>query len=390
MKGGLPADFVAYEDFLARARKVLPEPVYVYLQAGIGPETGIRRNRTDLDSVLLAPRANGDPNEADPAITLFGRSWSHPFAVAPVGMPGLICPGSEATLARAATDIGIPFSLSTVASVAVEDIASIAGANLWFQLYPSRLDEVRQDLIARAGAAGCEVMMVTVDIPAGQRRERAMRSGVDVPVRFAPLIRAAPRHPRWVMRMVRGPRPALRGLAPYFPNQGNPSFHRSVSQRMTRPFGPREIVEVRKAWSGTLLVKGILDPRSAAEMVAAGADGIIVSNHGGRQLDAAPSPVRALPAIRQALGPDVPLLADSGATSGLDILRLLRLGANMVLLGKYPYAAVGACGRRAARPALDIICHQIQSVMMQLGIRRVAELGELGFRTPASFDNEGV
>jgi L-lactate dehydrogenase (cytochrome) len=376
MAGGLPPRYVAYEDFVARARKVLPPPVFTYLQAGIGEEMGLRRNRSDLQSVVLVPKVSGDLNPAAPAVDVFGRSWTYPFAIAPVGTPGIFCPGAEKALAKAAQEIGIPYVLSTVASATIEDVAPVAGENFWFQLYPIRNEEARGDIIARAAKTGCDVMMVTVDIPKGQRREKAMRSGVQPPVRLAPLIRMAPFYPRWALRMIKGPNPEVMNIKPYMKAAENMAD-------MSQPFGTREVAAVRKAWRGKLLVKGVLDPKAAAEMVEAGADGIVVSNHGGRQLDAAPSPVQVLPAIRKAVGDDIVVLADSGATSGLDILRLLRLGADLVMLGKYPYTAVGALGLDAARPALDIICDQISTVMVQLGIRTIAELKDLSVSAPA-------
>jgi isopentenyl diphosphate isomerase/L-lactate dehydrogenase-like FMN-dependent dehydrogenase len=375
MARGLPPTFVAYEDFLARARKVLPPPVFTYLQAGIGEELGLKRNREDLQSVVLVPKINGNMNPADASVELFGRRWTYPFAIAPVGTPGIFCPGVERALAKASREIGTPFVLSTVASATIEDVAPVAGDNFWFQLYPIRDEEARSDIIARAAKTGCEVMMVTVDIPMGQRREKAMRSGVQPPVRLAPLFRMAPFYPRWALRMLKGPNPEVMNIKPYMKAAKNMG-------QMSQPFGTREVAEVRKAWRGKLMVKGVLDARTAAEMVEAGADGIVVSNHGGRQLDAAPSPVRVLPGIRQAVGDNITVIADGGATSGLDILRLIRLGADLVMLGKYPYTAVGALGLGAARPALDILCDQISTVMVQLGIRRIAELKDLTVSTP--------
>jgi isopentenyl diphosphate isomerase/L-lactate dehydrogenase-like FMN-dependent dehydrogenase len=375
MAGALPHGFVAYEDFVERARRVLPPPVYTYLQAGIGEELGLRRNREDLQSIILTPAISGDMSPADPSVSVFGKSWKQPFAIAPVGTPGIFCPGIEKALAQASREIGIPFVLSTVASATIEDVAPVAGGSFWFQLYPIRNEEVRSDIVARAAKTGCEVMMVTVDIPTGQRREKAMRKGVQPPVRMAPLLKSAPFYPRWAFRMVRGPNPEVLNLKPYM--KAAKDF-----KDMSLPFGPREVSELKTVWRGKLLVKGVLDARAAAAMIAAGADGVIVSNHGGRQLDAAPSPVRALPAIREAVGKNAVVMADSGATSGLDILRLLRLGADMVMLGKYPYTAVGACGLGAARPALDILCDQVATIMIQLGIRRIEELRELDVDAP--------
>ena len=176
MPQGLPPTYVAYEDFLERARKVLPPPVFTYLQAGIGEEDGLRRNRDDLRSVVLVPKISGDMSPPDTSVSINGRNWKYPFAIAPVGTPGIFCPGVEKALATASHDLGIPFALSTVASATIEDVAPIAKDNFWFQLYPIRNEEVRGDIIARAAKTGCELMMVTVDIPMGQRREKAMRS----------------------------------------------------------------------------------------------------------------------------------------------------------------------------------------------------------------------
>ncbi len=354
---------------------MLPPPVFTYLQAGIGEEDGLRRNRDDLRSVVLVPKITGDMNPPDTTVSIDGRAWKYPFAIAPVGTPGIFCPGVEKALAAASRDIGIPYALSTVASATIEDVAPVARDNFWFQLYPIRDEQARGDIIARTAKTGCSLMMVTVDIPMGQRREKAMRSGVQPPVRLGPLLRMAPFYPRWALRMIKGPNPEVMNIKPYMKKAQNMA-------QMSQPLGPREIADIRKVWRGKLLVKGVLDARAAAEMMAAGADGVVVSNHGGRQLDAAPSPVRVLPAIRQAVGKDALVLADSGAVCGLDILRLLRLGADMVMLGKYPYTAVGALGLGAARPALDIICDQISTVMVQLGLRQISEIRDLDFEAP--------
>jgi L-lactate dehydrogenase (cytochrome) len=373
---GLPHGVANIADFRRIARRRLPDFAFDYFAGGIGNESALGRNRRQLDRVVLRQRANGDAAPPDPSTECLGGRWAYPFCVAPVGIPALACPGAEAALAAASRGLGIPFALSSVATAALEAIAATAGTT-WFQLYPPRSDATRRDLLDRARAAGVETLMITIDIPGPQWRDRAVRSRLADAARPARVIQAALTHPVWAWRMLRGPRPEMATLTPYV---GSPSIAAAsayVGRECVWPIGPEQIARLRDEWQGRLVVKGILDPDSALAMRAVGADGVVVTNHGARQLDAAPSPVNVLGPIRDAVGPEFTLLADSGVENGLDVLRLLRLGADFVMLGKLPYLATAALGTGGAAPVLNMVAQQVRQVMVQLGIRRLDELADI-------------
>ena len=374
--------FPCVADIEAAALPRLPKFVGDYLAYGVGNGASVRKNRESLDDVELMPRYLSDVDEPDLRCRLFDREYDAPFGVAPIGLAGLIWPNAEIILASAAKAHNIPYILSTVATVSLEDIRVLAGENSWFQLYTPRDREIRDDLLRRCVQAGYETLVVTVDVPYGTRRDHDIRNGLSVPPRFdLKTVWQILTHPQWALRMLRAGVPKFVNLAPYYKAGGSGQERGEVvkggqfiKERMGLHITRSILEEIRANWPGKLLIKGVLDPEEARTYLDLGADGLIVSNHGGRQLDAAPSVVRMLPRIRSAVGKDATLIADSGVRSGLDMARMLALGADFVTMGRPFMFAVAALDRRGGEHIMKILKAELQSIMGQLGCSTIAEL----------------
>ena len=345
-----------------------------YLEGGIDREVCLAANMDALRRVVLTPRAIVDEAfEPDLSVTLFGRTWPLPFAPAPLGLTGLIWPNAPALIARAAIGHGLPVCLSSFATMSVEEIGAIAGSNLWFQLYCTADPAIENDIVDRAEAAGASVLIVTVDVPTRTRRERDIASGLSVPPRFdrTTLMNIIAR-PAWAMAMLCAGIPRTRTVERYLPKglslaQIGEHLSRMVDGRVTAG----KLERLRERWKGPMIVKGLLNPDDAVRMRDMGIDAVVVSNHGGRQFDAAPTPVEVLPAIRRAVGADYPLLADGGVRSGIDVARMIACGADFVLLGRAFAYAVAAGGEAGVHHALRIIRADLRQAMMQAGTPRL-------------------
>jgi (S)-mandelate dehydrogenase len=361
----------------AVARRRIPGFARGYLDGGIGPEDALARNIAELRAVRLCPRYLVADAEPDTRVSVAGTTWSAPFGVAPLGLGGLIWPGSELSIARAAAAAGVGHVLSTFATSALETIAPVAGAGGWFQLYPPADPGMEADLIARTRAAGYGGIVVTVDIPGATRRRRDMRSGLVVPPRFGlRMLAEIAACPAWALGAARRGIPAFETLSPYFPADGGPAAAAEfIGRVMVGHIGPDRLARIRAAWPGRLIVKGILGAEEAALALALGADGVVVSNHGGRQLDAAPTAPAVLPAIRDRLGGDALILADGGVRSGLDIARMIALGADAVLIGRpFLHAAAALGARRGPAHLVAVLRAELEGAMVQLGCARLADL----------------
>ena len=317
------------EDARRAARRRLPRMLFDFIDGAAGEERAGRRNREALGRIELLPRVLVNVEARRIACDLLGRRWDLPFGIAPMGMCDLAWPGADRAFADAARDYSIPHCLSTAASTSLEDCRARAGESAWFQLYVSA-PETGWELVRRALDAGYEHLVLTVDTPVLSRRRRELRRGFKVPFRLGPsqLLDFA-LHPRW----------SLETLARGIPRFGNNSPDRGGSSRAFDRSRSRGAVDwafldaLRERWPHQLVVKGVLSPDDAAGIRAAGADAVYVSNHGGRQLDSAPAAIDALPGIRRAVGPDYPLLFDSGLRDGEDIVKAFALGASYVMLG---------------------------------------------------------
>ncbi len=362
-------------DFREAARRRVPRFLFDYADGGANAEETLRRNVSDLAGVALRQRVLKDVASIDLKTTLFGQEIALPVALGPVGISGMYARRGEVQAARAAAAAGIPTCLSTVSICSIEEVARVADP-FWFQLYVIRDRAFMRDLIARAKDAGAQALVFTVDMPVPGSRYRDAHAGMSGP--YAPLRRVmqAIGRPRWSWDVGLRGRPHM--LGNLLPVLGKDSGLNDYMGWLGRNFDPsiqwKDLDWIREVWDGPLIIKGILDPDDAREAAAIGADGIVVSNHGGRQLDGVLSSARALPAIADAVGDRLTVLADGGVRSGLDVVRMLALGAHGVLLGRAWVYALAAQGEAGVAKLLDLIAKEMTVAMTLTGVNRIAAI----------------
>ena len=361
-------------DLIPLAHRRVPLYAIDYLEHGAGRERLIERNRAAFDDVRITPRYLQTLDQVDTSKELFGRRYDLPLGIAPIGMGSLIWPGAEMINARAAAKNNIPMVLSTVACASMETIAEIAEGRLWYQLYSPKDETIRWDLLKRAKAAGIDVVILTVDVPVPPRRERTIKSGLSVvpKITIGNVVRAC-LHPSWSLEILRQGIPQFRNMAPYVPDGA--SFQEAanfIRGQFGRGIGLDEIKAIRDRWQGKLIIKGILHPDDAIAVADIGADGILVSNHGGRGSDASPPSINALPEIANAVGNRATILLDSGIRSGLDVLRACSLGADFVLLGRPFFYGIAALGKHGTDHVTRILREELIHAMRQHGFEWTA------------------
>jgi L-lactate dehydrogenase (cytochrome) len=355
-------------DMAARARKRIPRFAMDYLESGIGSEFCLRRNRSDLDEIKLWPHYLRDVAQVDPRCELFGHSYDLGIGVAPVGLGNMMWPNAEAHLARAAQQSNIPYILSTMSTTSLEKIAELAPAVAWFQLYVPRERKVMHDLIKRAGAAGFKALVVTVDLPVGAKRDRELKNELILPFRITPrLLSQVALRPQWAMRTLKYGMPKFVNLLPY----GDTGDIRHLREFLTKFFTSGVTVEcireIRDLWQGPLIIKGVQRASEIEACHALGVDGVIISNHAGRQLDAAPSSIHALRILPESLHNKITIMLDSGIRSGLDVVRAKALGAQAVFSGRSFMYAVAAAGEDGCRQVMEIFRDEITRTLQQVG-----------------------
>jgi L-lactate dehydrogenase (cytochrome) len=367
------------EDFRTLARRRLPHFLFEYIDGGSYAELTLRRNVADLETIALRQRVLRDVSDITLKTSLLGRDWAMPVALGPIGLAGMNARRGEVQAARAAEKAGIPFSLSTVSLCPLDEVAAAVARPFWFQLYAIRDRSVVADMIARARALGCDTLLFTVDLPMPGVRYRDYRSGLaGASSRLGALRRLGQVavRPRWAWDVgLRGRPHRLGNVASVL---GRTSGMEDFLGWLAANFDPamtwRDIAWLRAQWPGRLVIKGILDPDDAREAMATGVDGIVVSNHGGRQLDGVPSTARALPAVAQAVGGQIAVLADGGVRSGLDVVRMLALGADGVLLGRAWAYALAAEGGAGITRMLAIIAAEMRIAMALTGANRISRI----------------
>ena len=364
------------EDFRRAARRRLPRFLFDYLDGGANRETTLGRNMRDLQEVALEQRVLRDVSRIDPSTTLFGTRQALPLILGPVGISGMCARRGEVQAAKAACDAGIPFTLSTVSICSVEEVARSCDAPIWFQLYVIRDRGFMRDMLARAKAANAAALVFTVDMPVPGVRHRDAHSGMSG--RFGPARRIlqAIGKPAWAWDVGLLGRPhSLGNLAKVLAGRnGLGDYMGWLAANFDPAISWADLDWLRQAWDGPLIIKGILNAHDARSAVRLGANGIVVSNHGGRQLDGALSSARALPAIADAVGSELTVLADSGVRSGLDVIRLLALGARGVLLGRAWAFALAAGGERRVSQMLELFAQEIRIGMALTGVRTIGEI----------------
>lgn len=367
------------DDIAKAARRRLPRFLSEYLAGGSYTEHTLRRNVEDLRSIELRQRVLRNVSDVDTSTELFGSRWSLPIGLGPVGISGMFARRGERQAARAAESANVPFCLSTVSICSVEEIRAAVTSPFWFQLYVIRDRAFMNDLLDRAAAASCGAMLFTVDMPVPGVRYRDFKTGLA----GSPGLKGAAQRtlqalgkPRWAWDVGLLGRPHT--LGNLIPVLGKNSGLEDYIGWLGRNFDPsvtwKELEWIRSRWKGPLLIKGILDPEDAKKAADVGADGIVVSNHGGRQFDGVRSTVRAVPDIAAAVGGRLSVLADGGVRNGVDVLRMLALGANGVLLGRAWAYALAAGGRRSVEAMLDTLGRELRAAMAMAGRTHIAEL----------------
>ncbi|MCC5835128.1 MAG: alpha-hydroxy-acid oxidizing protein [Opitutales bacterium] len=372
-------DFPKYPDISylrEKARCSIPRFAFEYVDGGCNVETNLRRNTEEIRDLRLKPVYIRKANEPTLETTLFGKTYSAPFGVAPVGLQGLIWPQATEILAQAAFEANLPFCLSTVATADIETVAKITQSNAWFQLYHPVEDDLRDKLIKRAGDAGYPVLVILCDVPAFGYRSKEIKNGLAIPPRMtlSNILQVMGR-PNWALRTLLAGQPAFKTLEPYMPSGMN---LRHLGLFMNKTFSgvlnEDKIRAIREQWKGKLVLKGVASEEDAQKAVELGIDGIIVSNHGGRQLDAGESTIRPTQRIAAQFKDKLTVMMDSGIRTGPDIACSLAAGADFTFLGRSFMYGVGALGKHGGYHTINILKKQLHQVMTQLRCERVEDL----------------
>ena len=364
------------EDLRALSKKRVARAIFDYVEGGAYSESTLRANRADLELLTLRQRVGIDVDQRSTRATMLGQEVAMPVALAPVGLTGLNWADGEILAARAAQRFGVPFTLSTMSICSIEDVAEAVAEPFWFQLYVMRDRGFAASLIERAKAARCSALMLTLDLQIQGQRHRDLKNGLAVPPRltlgtFLDVLRK----PAWAINVLRGKRKSFGNLEGRLPDAGSLT---TLSQWIASQFDPtlswKDVEWVKNLWGGKLVLKGILDPEDARLAVQSGVDAIVVSNHGGRQLDGAMSSIRALPEVVDAVGERMEVWVDGGIRSGQDVIKALALGARATLIGRAFAYGLGAMGEAGVTQALEIIAKELDITMAFCGhtdIRKV-------------------
>ncbi len=363
------------DDLRSMAKRRVARAVFEYVDCGSYDQRTLRANRTDLDALALRQRVGIDVEHRSLGTTMAGHEVRMPVALAPVGLTGLNWADGEMLAARAAERFGVPFTLSTMSICSIEDVASVVKKPFWFQLYVMRDRGFSASLVERAKAAGCSALMLTLDLQIQGQRHRDLKNGLAVPPKLTlGTALDVMTKPGWVLNVLTGRHKSFGNLEGQIPDAKNLT---TLSHWIAGQFDPtlswKDIEWVKKLWGGKLILKGILDVEDAKIAAAAGVDAIVVSNHGGRQLDGAISSIRALPEIADAVGGSLELWFDGGIRSGQDVLKALALGARGTLIGRAFVYGLGAMGEVGVTRALELIEKELDVTMALCGLRDVKE-----------------
>jgi isopentenyl diphosphate isomerase/L-lactate dehydrogenase-like FMN-dependent dehydrogenase len=356
-------------DLRSLAKRRVPRLAFDFLDGGAGEEVGVRENAAGLKRVKLAARTLRDVSTRNLAVELFGKRYNAPIGVSPIGMANVMWPRTDETLAEMAQTAGIPYVLSTAGTTSIERIGEVAPDSAWFQLYVSEDDSIALDMMRRAREAGVSVLVLTVDVPLPGKRYRDMRNGFALPLRPAlgNILNLAAK-PAWIAATLRNGTPTFANYAPYARNEtGGQALAAFMAGQVSPNLSIERLKKLRDAWPGTFVLKGVMMPEDAIAAADLGADGIIVSNHGGRQLEAAPASIDLLPDIVEAVGDRVSVMFDGGIRQGADVVKAYCLGAKFVFTGRSFVFGSCAAGVPGARRALDILSGECDQTLGQIG-----------------------
>jgi L-lactate dehydrogenase (cytochrome) len=366
------------EDLRQMARRNVPGVFFEYMEAGSYSEHTRDANVEDMQAIKLRQRVLVDMSQRSLKTTVLGEELALPLAIAPTGLSGMQYADGEIHACRAAHAAGIQYTLSTMSICSIEDVAESVRKPFWFQLYVMRDRGFVADLIKRAEVAGCSALFLTVDLPVNGQRHVDMRNGLSVPPRLTPkTVFDVLRRPAWAWRILNGKRRTFANVDGHLP--GGPGFGGKTLAEWTHSqfdvsVSWKDVEWIRSIWPRKLVLKGILDPEDAREALKTGADGVVVSNHGGRQLDGAPSTIAALPKVADAIGGQKEVLIDSGIRTGQDIFRALALGANACMIGRAALYGLGAGGEAGVARAISIFKGELDTTMILAGIDDVKKI----------------
>jgi L-lactate dehydrogenase (cytochrome) len=381
-----PALAASIDDLRRRAHSRVPKLFMDFVEAGSFAEITLRENRCDLDAVRFRERVMFDVSDRKLETTMVGETVSMPIAIGPTGMCGAVWANGEILSCRAAQQFGIPFSLSTNALLSIEDVRSSVAHPFWFQLYLEKDRGFSKELLERAANAGCKALILTMDLHVEGTRYCDVRNGLGVPPRLTPgNVWSIISHPRWAFAMLRSKRWSFGNYAGKVTSGNVKEMAELVRSQLDSSFDLKTLEWVRSLWPGKLIIKGILDPEDAEMAVDAGADAILVSNHGGRQLDSAPSTASALAPVVDRVGARAEVYVDGGVRSGLDVLKFLGLGARACFIGRAYLYGLGAYGEAGVRRALEILKGELSIAMALTGVTDVRQVtDDIILRGPAT------
>jgi L-lactate dehydrogenase (cytochrome) len=363
------------EDLRKKAKKRIPKFVFDYLDGGCNEDTNLYKNTADIRKVELLPQYLSTHKGSDMKTTLFGHTYDAPFGIAPVGLQGLIWPNSAEILAKAAFESNIPFILSTTSTSSIERISELTEGRAWFQLYHPTENSLRDKIIKRAEAAECPVLVILSDVPDFGYRPRDIRNGLAVPPRMTlNNILQVMGKPNWAIKTLLHGQPSFKLLKPYMPKNINMrKLAAFMDETFTGKLNEEKIAPIRDMWKGKLVLKGVSNELDAEKAIQLGIDGIIVSNHGGRQLDAGQSAIHSLNRIVENYSGKIKIMMDSGLRSGPDIARTLASGAEFTFLGRTFMYGTAALGAEGGNHTIAILKSQLQQIMEQICCAKVQD-----------------
>lgn len=363
-------------DLRRKARQQIPRFVFEYLDYGCDQGVNLQKNTSEIREVELSPRYLDKYNGASLKTELFGQTYDAPFGVSPVGLQGFIWPNSPEILAKSARRQNIPFIQSTVTTTSIERIGELSEGRAWFQLYHPAQNSVRDDILNRCKAAGCPVLVLLCDVPTSSFRPKEIQNGLAMPPKMSlkNLLQIAGK-PRWALETLKYGQPSFEVLKPYMPaNLNLNELGDFMEQAFCKRMDAEKIAPIRDLWKGKLVLKGVTSDVDAEQAIALGLDGIIVSNHGGRQLDAAQSTIKSMRRIAKKYGDQITVMMDSGMRSGPDIARTLASGAEFGFMGRSFMYGVAALGKDGGDHTISILKTQLQKVMEQIGCEKPEDL----------------